>query len=190
MTIDLIGWRFYRANILIMGGVLISLLKKFNRFVKPFKNRKASSLGRVFGTIMSTFLIVMFLAWFIMKGTDIFVRARANTLCNRFSDVIAENGKITAAMQTELYKDFNKLKFFTGDYEVQFLTYDYTNPGAKVSLGTSTNGSSVPEATVARGKIIQVTFRSSESSLDKITKVFNRDMPSAGLTASSAMKVD
>ena len=173
-----------------MGGVLISLLKKFKKFVKPFKNRKASSLGRVFGTVMTTFLVVMFLAWFVMKGTDIFVRTRANTLCNIFTDAIAENGKITAAMQTELYKDFNKLKFFTGDYKIQFFTYDYANPGAKVSLGTSTNGSSIPEATVARGKIVQINFVSEESSLDKISKVFNKDLPNAGLVATSAMKVD
>ena len=164
--------------------------KIFGRFVKPFDNRKGSSLGQVFGIIMTSFIVVIFLSWFIMKGSDIFVRRSVNTICNRFADAIAENGKVTVAMQKELYKDFNKLKFFTGDYKVQFLTYDYSNPGAKVSLGTSTNGSSIPEATVERGKIIQVTFKASETSLDKITKIFNKDLVSAGLSGSSAMKVD
>lgn len=125
-----------------------------------------------------------------MKGSDIFVRTRANSICNAFTDVIAENGKITAAMQTELNKDFAKLKFFTGDYKVQFLVYDYSNPGAKVSLGTSTNGSSIPEAVVERGKIVRVNFIASETALDKISKVFNKGLANAGLTASSSMKVD
>lgn len=140
--------------------------------------------------LMSSFLIVIFLSWFVMKGSQIFVQGRANTICNRFADAIAENGKITVAMQTELYKDFNKLKFFTGDYKVKFLVYDYNNPGAKVSLGTSDNGSTIPEATVARGKIIQVAFVSSETALDKVTTLFEGSSASVGLTASSSMKVD
>ena len=185
-----------------MGGVVISYFKLktyllnesfsgvLNRLQKPFGNRKASSLGRVFGTIMTSFLIVVFLSWFVMKGSDIFIKSRANSICNRFSDAIAENGKITVAMQTELYKDFNKLKFFTGDYTVQFLVYDYSNPGAKVSLGTSKNGTTVPETTIARGKIVQVNFKATETALDKISKVFNRSMINGGLSASSAQKVD
>lgn len=139
---------------------------------------------------MTTFLIVIFLSWFVMKGSEIFVKSQANTICNRFTDVIAENGKITASMQKELYKDFNKLKFFTGDYKVKFLVYDYNNPGAKVSLGTSTNGSTIPEATIARGKIIQVAFVCEETALDKITTVFRGGAGSVGLSASSSMKVD
>lgn len=139
---------------------------------------------------MSAFLVVIFLSWFVMKGSHIFVQARANSICNRFTDAIAENGKITVAMQNELYKDFNKLKFFTGDYKVQFLVYDYSSPGAKVSLGTSVNGKSVPETTVARGKIVQVNFVAEETALDKISKLANSSGINGGLSASSAQKVD
>lgn len=179
-----------------MGGVVINLFKMktlnriFYRVSKPFNNSKGSTLTRVFGSIMSVFLVVIFLSWFVMKGSEIFVKAQANSICNRFVDVIAENGKINAAMQTELYKDFNKLKFFTGDYKVKFLVYDYSNPGAKVSLGTSTNGSSIPETTIARGKIVQVAFTCSETALDKVSKLFKGSTASVGLSASSSMKVD
>lgn len=167
-----------------------TLNKIFDRVSKPFRNRKASTLTKVFGMMMSSFLIVIFLSWFVMKGSEIFVKSQAYSICNRFADAIAENGKVTVAMQTELYKDFNKLKFFTGDYKVKFLVYDYSNPSAKVSLGTSTNGSSIPEATVARGKIIQVAFSCSETSLDKVSTLFRGNGPSVGLSASSSMKVD
>ena len=139
---------------------------------------------------MSSFLVVMFISWFVMKGSHIFVQTRANTICNRFCDAIAENGKVTIAMQKELYKDFNKLKFFTGDYKVQIVVYDYANPGAKVSLGTSNNGTSIPEATVARGKIVQVNFVAEETALDKVTHLFTTDKLNSGLVASSADKVD
>ena len=167
-----------------------TLNKIFDRVSRPFRNRKAATLTRVFGSLMSTFLIVIFLSWFVMKGSEIFVKSQANSICNRFADAIAENGKITTSMQTELYKDFNKLKFFTGDYKVKFLVYDYNNPGAKVSLGTSTNGSSIPAATVARGKIVQVAFTCSETALDKVSKLFKGSAASVGLSASSSMKVD
>lgn len=167
-----------------------TLNKIFDRVSKPFRNRKASTLTRVFGMLMSTFLVVIFLSWFVMKGSEIFVKTQAYSVCNRFADAIAENGKVTTSMQRELYKDFNKLKFFTGDYKVKFLVYDYSNPGAKVSLGTSTNGSNIPEATVARGKIVQVTFTCSETALDKVSTLFKGNGPSVGLSATSSMKVD
>lgn len=170
-------------------------LKKLKqKILRPFDNRKGLGLPQLVLIMLISAVIVSVLSWVLMLIMHARIESAAKTVCYNIVDGIAESGKLTTSMQTEFYKGFNNCKTYTGDYTVKYYKYSYAGGNfSKVLLGTSVNGSIVPEFTVPKDTNIQVVFSSSnEVPLDKVSRILTvGTAPSgAGLKVEAGGKVD
>lgn len=170
--------------------------RKFKRLYaklkSPFNNRKGLGFPQLILASIASVLVVTFISWILMLVLQYTVERTARTVCYNIVDGIAESGTLTTSMQTEFYKGFNNTKFYVGDYVVKYYKYDYTGGTFnKVLLGTSDNGSLVPEFTVPSGTAVQVVFSSKENvPLDNILKVLSPSSTNgAGLKTEAGGKV-
>lgn len=159
------------------------------KLLKPFNNRKGGGTLQIVGLILAGIALVTLISWVSLRGVDDLAKSRANTLCYRLADAIAETGEVNDAIQDDLYKSFNKLKGYTGDYTIEYYKYNYKSYGSKVYIGTSKNGSKVPKTSIDRGDIIHVVFKSSKTPLDELSKILDGSTTNVGLAAEHGMKV-
>lgn len=163
-------------------------IKRFwNKMKSPFNNRKGLGFPQLILVSLASILIVTFVSWILMLVLQYSVERTARTVCYNIVDGMAESGSLTTSMQTEFYKGFNNTKFYVGDYTVKYYKYDYSGGTFnKVLLGTSDNGSLVPEFTIPSGTTVQVVFSSKGNvPLDNISKVL-----SPGSTDGAGLKVE
>lgn len=161
-----------------------------SKFLKPFNNRRAGSLVNVIiGLIIGTIALVS-LTWVIIRGTELYVKVKIDTVCYNLADAIATNGKINEAMQTDLFKKFNSVKFYTGDYEVEVYRYDYENYFSKQFVGSSSNGSRIPDTSFNKGEMVHVVFKAESTQLDEFSRLFDGESSPIGIASESSAKVD
>lgn len=164
------------------------------RMLRPLNNRKGLGLPQLVLIMLISTVIVSVLSWVLMLILHARIESTAKTICYNIVDGIAESGKLTTSMQTEFYKGFNNCKSYTGNYTVKYYKYSYAGGTfSKVLLGTSTNGSIVPEFSVPKDTNIQVVFSSTgEVPLDKVSRVLTVGTASsgAGLKVEAGGKVD
>lgn len=170
---------------------MILRLKPIRDFLtKPMKNKKGMGFIGYFVSVIGSIIAVTFISWIMLRATNLLVSSRAKTNVYKLADAIAETGGLTVAMQDELNKSHKVYKNYVGDYEIKYYTYNYSNPGSKVLLGTSVNGVACNNFTVPSGQLIYVTFKATKTPLDKINSLLNPGSVSVGLAEESAEKVD
>lgn len=170
--------------------------RRFNkikkRLLSPFNNEKGLGYPQLILGMLSSLIVVSIIAWILTLIMHQRVEDALKTNCYKIVDGISEAGKYTASMQVEFNKGFSNTKYYTGDYTVSIYKYDYTNGTfSKTLLGTSNNGATIPEFSVAKGTSIQVVFKSKGAvPLDKMANVFTLgNPPVAGIAVESGGKV-
>ena len=168
-------------------------LKKINkRLLSPFNNNKGLGYPQLILGMLTSLIVVSIISWILMLVMHQRVEDALKTNCYKIVDGIAEAGKYTTSMQNEFNKGFQNTKYYTGEYVLNIYRYDYTGGNfSKVLLGTSDNGSIIPEFTVPKGSTIQVVFKSKGAvPLDNIGNVLKVGSPSsAGIAVESGGKV-
>lgn len=159
------------------------------KLLKPFDNRRGG-FTNIFLGILGSFAFIILISYLTVRGLESYAQSRVDTLCYRLTDAIASYGELNEGMQTDIYKGFDNLKFYTGDYTVEVYKYNYENYFNKEFVGSSDNGDIIPKVTLPRNYMIQVVYRCDETTLDKVVSILDNNTIRVGLASSSSAKVD
>lgn len=144
-----------------MGGIIIGKLKILK---KPFKNKKALGMQDVIIMTLVFTMVVTLVTMFSMGLYHFSAEAVLNSKAQQFTNIVSESGKLDVATQNYFKSELNKSKKLYGDYEIKYIKYDSKRNFSRSIIGTSDNGSTVGDHTLARNDSFKIVIKSKKKS--------------------------